>query len=84
MMAKNQKRIKSSSRTNLAKSSKEQELPLFQHYFDSKKSLTTKQIQEHCEISDTELNKCRIGGFLEFRDCVILHRSRNCWRIIRT
>ena len=45
-------------------------------------TLTTEQICRFLRISDTDLKKCRIGGFLELDSYVILHKGRNRWRLL--
>lgn len=45
-------------------------------------TLTTEQICKFLGISDTDLKKCRIGGFLELDYYVILHKGRNRWRLL--
>jgi len=44
--------------------------------------LTTDQICRFVEIPDTEIKKCRVGGFLELDSYVILHKGRNRWRLL--
>lgn len=45
-------------------------------------TLTTGQICKFLEIPDSDLKKCRVGGFLELDSYVILHKGRNLWRLL--
>ena len=45
-------------------------------------TLTTEQICKFLKIPDTEIKKCRVGGFLELDSYIILHKGRNRWRLL--
>ena len=55
-------------------------------YFDSSSSnykTTTEQVCIIANTSESDLRKCRIGSFMEIDNWVILHKGRNCWRLLK-
>ena len=61
------------------------DLPLFSSAIaapTAESRLTADQVCQKVEISQSELKKCRVGGFLELNNWVILHKGRNSWRVI--
>ena len=46
-----------------------------------KKTLTTKQLQEHLGVSDDVLRTCPMGAVLPLNAYLIWHQGRNCWKV---
>lgn len=84
MMTKNTKNCKTSAKAApVGCSRQEQQLSLFDYNPRLEVTLTTKQLQERYGIPNSELRECKIGKFLELTTCVILHKGKDCWRVLK-
>ncbi len=85
MIAKNQNRETIPVQPAHGKMPDLRDLPLFSSAIaasTTERSLTADRVCQKVGISQSELKKCRVGGFLELNNWVILHKGRNSWRVI--
>lgn len=82
MMTENQRNSKSLAQ--LPRGSRVYQPLLWERYPISKDKLTTKQITERFHLRTSVVRQAMKKRFLELNSAVLLYKSRNYWRVIRT